>query len=47
MNKLDQSKRNIKPFDGEKYSVWKFRIRTVLAEQDILKVIDSEVPDDG
>jgi len=26
--------------------VWKFRIRALLAEQDILKVIDSEIPDD-
>lgn len=38
-------KRNIKPFDGEKYGVWKFRIRAILSEIDALKVIDSEIPD--
>lgn len=38
-------KRNINPFDGEKYSIWKFRIRAVLSELDVIKVIESEVPD--
>lgn len=35
-------KRNIKPFNGEKYSVWKFRIRALLSEMDVIKVIDED-----
>lgn len=35
-------KRNIKPFNGEKYSVWKFRIRALLCELDVIKVIDED-----
>ena len=38
-------KRKINSFDGEKYSVWKFRVRALLSELDILKVIDEEIPD--
>lgn len=39
---MDQikAKRNIKQFDGEKYSVWKFRMRALLSEMDVLKAID-------
>ncbi|CAH2100314.1 unnamed protein product [Euphydryas editha] len=37
-----KSKRNIELFNGEKYSVWKFRIRALLNEMDILNVIDEE-----
>lgn len=37
-----KSKRNIKQFDGEKYSVWKFRIRALLSELDAIKVIDED-----
>lgn len=37
-------KRNIQPFAGEKYAVWKFRIRALLSEMDLIKVIDEEPP---
>lgn len=39
-------KRNIKPFDGDKYSVWKLRIRNLLNELDVLKIIDEDAPID-
>lgn len=35
-------KRNIKVFDVEKHSIWKFRIRAVLSELDVIKVIDEK-----
>lgn len=39
-------KRNIQAFNGEKYSVWKFRIRALLTELNVIKVIDEEVPEE-
>lgn len=38
------AKRNIKVFDGERYSVWKFRIRAILTELNVIKVLDEEPP---
>lgn len=37
-----KTKRNIQPFNGEKYSVWKFQIRALLTELDVIKVVDEE-----
>lgn len=39
-----EKKKNIKVFDGEKYSVWKIRMRALLSELDVIKVIDYETP---
>lgn len=38
--------RNIKPFDGEKYGVWKHRVREFLSEINVISVIDKETPDE-
>lgn len=37
-------KRNIEPFNGEKYSIWKFRVRALIAEENALQVLDEEIP---
>lgn len=41
-----KTKQNIKPFNGDKYTIWKFRIRALIAEEDALKVIDEDIPDE-
>lgn len=38
------NKRNIQPFDGVRYSVWKFRIRALLSELEVKEVIDQDTP---
>ena len=38
-------RKNIKPFDGYRYSVWKLRIRNLSNELGVLKVIDNSVPE--
>lgn len=40
-------KRNIEPFNGEKYNIWKFRVRALIAEEDALDVLDMDMPDDA
>lgn len=37
-------RRNIKPFDGENYNIWKLRIRRFFSEQNLLKVLDNDPP---
>jgi len=44
-SKINRAKRNIKPFHGEKYAIWKFRIRALLTELDVLRVIDKDIPE--
>uniref|UniRef100_A0A1Y1MAC2 Retrovirus-related Pol polyprotein from transposon TNT 1-94-like beta-barrel domain-containing protein n=1 Tax=Photinus pyralis TaxID=7054 RepID=A0A1Y1MAC2_PHOPY len=39
------TKRNIKPFNGEHYAIWKFRIKSLIAEEDALKVIEGDPPE--
>lgn len=37
-------KRNIQPFNGEKYALWKFRITAVLREMNVLHILENPVP---
>ena len=37
-----KTKWNINPFDGERYRIWKYRIRSLLSDLNVIKVIDSD-----
>ena len=39
-----KTKRNIKVFNGERYSVWKLRLRILLNEVDVIDIIDKDLP---
>jgi len=39
---MENTKRNIKPFNGDMYSFCTFRIRALLIENGLLDVIDKE-----
>lgn len=36
-------KRNIKPFDGDRYSIWKLRICALVNELDVIEGIDDKI----
>lgn len=46
MEEIKYFKKNIKPFEGEKYGIWKFRILELLSEQNVIDVIVKEPPKD-
>lgn len=37
---LTATKRNIQPFNGDKYIIWKLRIRELFKELKVIEVID-------
>jgi hypothetical protein len=44
MDASKQNKRNIQPFQGERYATWKFRISALLEELDVAVVVAQDVP---
>lgn len=45
MDTAKLNKRNIQPFDGTKYSIWKMRVRALLTEIKVIRVIDEDIPE--
>ena len=44
MNNGRQVKRAIRQFNGGPYSIWKFRIKAIIAEEGALQVLNEEPP---
>lgn len=45
MSSEKHTKRNIKPFNGDNYLVWKCRLRAIVEQEGALTVLDAEPPE--
>lgn len=45
MSSEKRTKRNIKPFNGDNYLVWKYRLRAIVEQEGALTVLDEEPPE--